>query len=83
MAVTDFENDSFFFRSAVAERWRVEGRGGSSLRGARGRGVGLEVGETGPGGGGGFPVKVAGCGGHVGYKALSSVLRSGLRAVGL
>ena len=83
MPVPDFEDYRFFFWGTVAERWRIEGGGGGSLRGVRGRGIGLEVGETGPGGGGGFAVKIAGCGGHDAYEALSWVLRNGLAAGGL
>lgn len=66
MAIAEFENNRLFFRWTGAKRWRVEGGGESALGGMWRRGVGLEVGETRAGGGGGFAVEVACWGGHGG-----------------
>lgn len=74
MSDAELEDNTFIFGCAVAERRRVEGGGEGSLRGVRGRRIGLEVGQTRAGGGGGFAVKVACCSGHGSYEVLSRLM---------
>lgn len=74
MAIANLENDGLFFGCAVAKRRRIESRGDGSLRGVRGRRIGLKVGETRAGCGGGFAVEVACRSGHGGYEGLSELM---------
>ncbi len=73
MAVADLEDKGIIFGCTVAEGRRVECRGSGSLRGERGRRIGLEVGES-RARGGGFAVEVACRVSHGGYEALPRLM---------